>query len=142
MGITDLAHVLVLSDDIDATRDFYVRTLGLTAGARPPLEFPGHWLYAGEKPCLHIAERSIYVEHARRLGLPIPDPAPVAHVVDHIAFAATDFGEVSARLEAGGVDAVRNSFLGVGMRQLFFEDPEGVRIEVNVFEPAAGPAAE
>ena len=29
---------------------------GCDAGDRPPLAFPGHWLYAGATPCVHIAD--------------------------------------------------------------------------------------
>ena len=55
--------------------------------------------------------------------------------IDHVAFAASDYDEASARLERRGVSAVRNSVPGVGLRQLFFCAPDGVRIEVGV--PAA-----
>lgn len=138
MAITDIAHVLVLSDDIDATRDFYTRTVGLEVGVRPPLAFPGYWLYADGKPCLHIADRAIYRRHAEAIGLPLPALAGGAHLVDHIAFTATDYEAASGRLERDGVEAVRNTVPGIGMRQLFFQDPEGVRIEVNVFEEGSG----
>ena len=57
MGLAALDHVLVLSDDIDGSRDFYCATVGVTVGERPPLPFPGYWLYAGGRPCLHIADR-------------------------------------------------------------------------------------
>ena len=83
MGVTELAHVLVLSDDIDAARDFYCRAVGMTVGERPPLEFPGYWLYAEGKPCLHIADRAIYNAHAARAGLGAPDEQ--TRRVDHIA---------------------------------------------------------
>jgi catechol 2,3-dioxygenase-like lactoylglutathione lyase family enzyme len=55
-----LDHVLVLSDDIDASRDFYCRALGMSVGERPPLPFPGHWLYdAGGGPaCTSPTARS------------------------------------------------------------------------------------
>jgi catechol 2,3-dioxygenase-like lactoylglutathione lyase family enzyme len=138
MPISEIAHVLVLADDIDAARDFYTRTVGLEVGARPPLAFPGYWLYAGGKPCLHIADRTIYRRHAAAIGLPLPAPQGGAHLVDHIAFTATDYEDASARLERDGVEAVRNTVPGVGMRQLFFAGPEGVRIEVNVFAEGSG----
>ena len=132
MGVSGISHVLVLSDDIDAARDFYQRTLGLEAGERPPLPFPGYWMYAGGEPCIHIADRAIYREHAARLGLPLPALGGGGHLVDHIAFNDTDYAVASARLEREGVAAVRNEVPAIGMRQLFFSDPEGVRIEVNV----------
>ena len=46
MTVTGIDHVLVLSDDIDAAREFYCAALGLASGERPPLGFAGHWLYA------------------------------------------------------------------------------------------------
>jgi catechol 2,3-dioxygenase-like lactoylglutathione lyase family enzyme len=137
MGVAGLDHVLVLSDDIDGSRDFYCRAVGMTVGERPPLPFPGYWLYAGGRPCLHIADRAIYTEHARSAGLSAPDGR-----VDHLAFSATDYADAAARLERDGVDAVRNSVPEVGLRQLFFDGPDGVRIEVNVFEPADEGAAQ
>ena len=130
MGVTAIAHVTLLSDDVDATRDFYCETLGLRAGERPSLPFPGHWLYGEDGPLVHVADRTSYLEHARALGL--PDPPAAGPPVDHIAFAASDYEEACARLERGGVPAVRNTVPGAGLRQLFFEDPDGVRIEVGV----------
>jgi catechol 2,3-dioxygenase-like lactoylglutathione lyase family enzyme len=135
VSVTAIDHVLVLADDIDAARDFYCAALGLVAGERPPLEFAGHWLYAGGEPRVHIADRAEYDAHARRLGLP-PAAAGAAprQPIDHIAFAASDYGEAVARLERAGVGAVRNAVPAAGLRQLFFTAPDGVRIEVNVVE--------
>jgi catechol 2,3-dioxygenase-like lactoylglutathione lyase family enzyme len=134
MSVTAMEHVLVLSDDIEATRDFYCRVVGLRVGERPPLEFPGYWLYAGATPCLHIAERRTYGAHAAHLGLSVPAEAPDAGPVDHIAFNASDYEELSVRLERNGVPAVANTVPG-GPRQLFIDDPNGVRIEINVRHP-------
>jgi lactoylglutathione lyase len=132
MTVLDMEHVLVLSDDIDATRDFYCRAVGLQVGARPALEFPGYWLYAGDVPCLHIAERRQYLKHAAWLGLSVAHEPPGASAVDHIAFNASDYDAICARLEQAGIAAVRNSVPGAGLRQLFIEDPNGVRVEINV----------
>jgi hypothetical protein len=59
---------LVLTDDIESTRRFYCDVVGLRVGERPPLAFPGYWLYAGATPCLHIAERGPYSAHAAAMG--------------------------------------------------------------------------
>jgi catechol 2,3-dioxygenase-like lactoylglutathione lyase family enzyme len=131
MSVTEMEHVLVLSDDIEQTREFYCSVVGLRLGERPALEFPGYWLYAGPTPCLHIAERRAYLRHAAWLGLTVPREPPGPGPVDHIAFNAGDYEEVSARLESNGVAAVHNVVPGV-LRQLFFEDPNGVRVEINV----------
>jgi catechol 2,3-dioxygenase-like lactoylglutathione lyase family enzyme len=133
VALTSIQHLLVLTDDIDGTRDFYRDVLGFEEGARPPsLAFPGYWLYAEDVPCLHVADREIYNEHARKLGLTPSESGRGGGVVDHIAFNASDYDEVAARLERHGVEAVKNTVPGIGMRQLFVSDPNGVRIEINV----------
>jgi catechol 2,3-dioxygenase-like lactoylglutathione lyase family enzyme len=132
MTVLEMEHVLVLSDDIDATKEFYCRAVGLHVGTRPPLEFPGYWLYAGEVPCVHIAERGPYLKHASSLGLAVANEPAGASAVDHVAFNAADYDAVCARLQHAGIAAVHNAVPAAGLRQLFIEDPNGVRIEINV----------
>jgi catechol 2,3-dioxygenase-like lactoylglutathione lyase family enzyme len=132
LGVSELEHVLVLSDDIDATRNFYERAVGLRAGDRPAFAFTGYWLYAGDVPCVHIADRTSYRAHAQTLGLSVPERAGAPSPVDHIAFTARDYEAVTERLAAAGIEPVRNDVPGGGPRQLFFDDPQGLRIEINV----------
>ena len=130
-----LEHVLVLSDDIEAAREFYERAVGLRTGDRPPLQFAGYWLYAGDSPCLHIADRGSYRTHAATMGLSVGEPdngSRGSGPVDHVAFSASDYDAVTQRLAAAGIDPVRNDVPGGGPRQLFFDDPEGLRVEINV----------
>jgi len=127
MALRRLDHVLVLTDDLDATRALYCDVLGLEVGERPPLPFPGHWLYLDGTPCVHVADRAAYEAHAATLGLAV-DAAPV----DHVAFAADDDdGSLAGRLAGAGVRVTEN-VPGPGLRQLFVEDPNGVRVELNV----------
>jgi catechol 2,3-dioxygenase-like lactoylglutathione lyase family enzyme len=132
MSVTNMEHVLVLSDEIETTREFYCDVVGLRVGERPALAFPGYWLYAGETPCVHIAARGPYRAHAATLGLDVPGQEAGPGPVDHIAFNASDYEELSDRIERRGVAAVANTIPGGGPRQLFIEDPNGVRIEINV----------
>ena len=126
MAILD--HLLVLTDDIDATRDFWCGALDLEVGERPPLEFPGYWLYCAAGPCVHVAERAAYEGHSQRIGIP-----PNAGPVEHVAFDAPDYEAAAERIRLGGIRAHENEVPGV-MRQLFVEDPNGVKIEINVKE--------
>ena len=137
MSVTHMEHVLVLTDDLERTRDFYVGAVGLRDGERPPLAVRGCWLYAGAIPGLHVAERASYREHALELGLEVDSTGrPGARGgVDHIAFVATGYDEAVARLRRVGVPAVCNDVPGGGPRQLFIEDPNGVRVEISVREP-------
>jgi catechol 2,3-dioxygenase-like lactoylglutathione lyase family enzyme len=132
-----MEHVLVLADDIEQARSFYCEVVGLELGERPALEFPGYWLYAGATPCLHLAQRGPYLAHAQRLGLSVSSgsgPGPI----DHIAFRGTDYQQTCALLERKGVPAVLNAVPGGGPRQVFVQDPSGVRIEINFMQETNG----
>jgi catechol 2,3-dioxygenase-like lactoylglutathione lyase family enzyme len=118
MPLHGLEHVLVLTDDLEATKAFYCEVLGFAAGDRPPLEFPGYWLYLDGVPCIHVAECAAYEAHAASLGLRPPQPP-----IDHVAFAADNYEELAA---------VANDVPAAGIRQLLVGDPNGVRIELNV----------
>ncbi len=127
MPLRGLEHVLVLTDDLEATRAFYCDVLGFETGERPQLAFPGYWLYLDGVACVHVAERTAYETHSADVGL-----RAVAGPIDHLAFAADDHEALVARLEAAGVEAVSNDVPAAGIRQLFLDDPNGVRIELNV----------
>jgi catechol 2,3-dioxygenase-like lactoylglutathione lyase family enzyme len=128
MPLERLDHLLVLTDDLEATRSFYCDVLGLDVGERPPLSFAGYWLYLNGAPCLHLADRAEYERETRHVGL----PAATTAAVDHVAFAGADYDTLRAQLERAGVDFVPNAPPGTSMRQLFLTDPNGVRVEVNV----------
>jgi catechol 2,3-dioxygenase-like lactoylglutathione lyase family enzyme len=125
--VARLDHVLVLTDDVETTTEFYCDVLGFERGDRPPLPFPGCWLYFGGGACVHVADRAAYEAHAASMGL-----APTGASIDHVAFAATGYEEIARRLEAAGVEAVTNDVPDAAMRQIFLSDPNGVRIELNV----------
>ena len=131
MPLTKLEHYLVLTDDLDATRDFYVEALGMQAGFRPPLAFPGHWVYVGDTPVIHIAEWLTYTAHSRSKGVEVSTPANGTGPVDHIAFAALDYDEVLERIKRYGVRVRANDNPNNTVRQLFLFDPNGVKIEIN-----------
>jgi catechol 2,3-dioxygenase-like lactoylglutathione lyase family enzyme len=127
MPLHGLEHVLVLTDDLEATKAFYCDVLGFEAGERPPLEFPGYWLYLDRTAWVHIADRAAYTAHAAGLDL-----EGTAGPIDHVALAAGDYEALVARLDAAGVRRVSNDVPSAGIRQLCFDDPNGVRIELNV----------
>ena len=103
MPITHMQHFMVLAKDLEKTRAFYCDVLGLRTGPRPPFKFKGLWIYAGDVACIHVGERASYDETSRTPANPAD---PVDHgsgSVDHIAFAATDYDELTARFARHGV---------------------------------------
>jgi catechol 2,3-dioxygenase-like lactoylglutathione lyase family enzyme len=129
--LTKIEHYLVLTEDLDATRDFYVEALGMQVGFRPPLGFPGHWVYIGDTPVIHIAEWLTYTAHSKAKNVEVSTRASGTGPVDHIAFGAQDYDGVLARLQRLGVPVRINDNPGNIVRQLFVFDPNGVKIEIN-----------
>jgi catechol 2,3-dioxygenase-like lactoylglutathione lyase family enzyme len=131
MPLNKLEHYLVMTDDIDATRDFYRDVIGLREGFRANLGFPGYWLYLDDIPVIHIAEWKTYTVHSEKLGIPVTTPAPGTGPLDHIAFNGTDAGEMISRLESLGISYHRNDVPVASLVQLFITDPNGIKLELN-----------
>ncbi len=54
MGLGGLQHYTIEPSDLERTKDFYCDVLGLENGDRPPLDFPGYWLYSGGTATVHL----------------------------------------------------------------------------------------
>ena len=54
MPLGVLQHFTIEPSDLERTKTFYCDVLGLEDGDRPPLGFPGYWLYSGEVPTVHL----------------------------------------------------------------------------------------
>jgi catechol 2,3-dioxygenase-like lactoylglutathione lyase family enzyme len=121
MSIEGMNHFNVLTDDVEATRRFYVDVIGLTEGERPPLGFPGAWLYAGGRAILHVSSAKL--------------PQDRAGVIDHMAFSATDLKATVKRLEAKGVKYTLRQQVGTRIWQIFCHDPMGAKVELD-FDPS------
>lgn len=133
-----LNHFSIRTLDIDATRAFYVDLLGLEVGPRPDFPFPGLWLYQG--PTVSYANAAVHV-----IGLDRNDPSGLqaylgerdeaslkgSGAVDHVAFFATDLPAMMGRLRSAGVAWRERTVPGVGLHQVFLDDPNGVMVELN-----------
>lgn len=131
--LNKLEHFLVMTHDVDATRDFYRDVLGFQEGARPELGFLGHWLYLGDTPVIHIAEWASYTAHSDRLGIPVTRPAPGTGPLDHVAFNGdgAHYTALRQRLEGRGLAFHPHDSPAIGLRQIFLEDPNGLKLELN-----------
>jgi catechol 2,3-dioxygenase-like lactoylglutathione lyase family enzyme len=121
MATIGLNHFTVLTDDVPRTVQFYGDLLGLADGPRPPLNFPGAWLYAGEQAVVHI------------VGGRLRDELK-AGVIDHMAFSASGLSATLAKLDAQKVEHTCRQQKGTGIWQVFFHDPNGAKVELD-FSP-------
>lgn len=127
--ITRMDHFTIVSNQLEKTRQFYVEVLGLGEGPRPPFPVPGFWLYADEKPVLHV----VGVEKM---------PEPRRGVLDHMAFRAEGLERVWLHLERNGVRfSVIRAPGSERTWQLFMQDPNGVEVELD-FAPEETPPAD
>ncbi|MDR2215562.1 MAG: VOC family protein [Nevskiaceae bacterium] len=131
MPLNRMEHFLVMTDDVDHTRDFYRDVLGFAEGPRPDLGFLGHWLYLDGTACIHIADWDTYTAHSNRLGIPVTKPAPGTGALDHVAFTGDDYDELLGRLQRHGLNFHPHDSPAIGLRQIFLEDPNGLKLELN-----------
>jgi catechol 2,3-dioxygenase-like lactoylglutathione lyase family enzyme len=129
-----MEHFLVLTHDIDKTKDFYCDGLGMQVGFRPELAFPGYWIYLGEVPVVHIAEHAAYIDWTKQVGIPISSGPPGTGALDHIAFNCEGYGKVKRNLEAKGFELSCNELPDIQLKQIFLADPNGLGIELNFRE--------
>ena len=128
MPATAMNHFTVLSDDLEATREFYVDFLGgFSVGWRPPFPGPGWWLYSGDTPILHVIQRDQLPEGDR------------GGVLDHMAFSATDLPGTVKKLKSRGINYDLRRLPGGGIWQLFFDDPCGAKVEFDFAQDEPAP---
>ncbi|HEY7904203.1 MAG TPA: VOC family protein [Casimicrobiaceae bacterium] len=126
MSVSGMNHFTILTDDVERTVAFYGDVMGLRAGPRPPLDFPGAWLYAGGAPILHVVGNR-------------PRDALKPGVIDHMAFTAQGLGDTLALLTARGIQHACRRQAESGVWQVFFFDPNGARVELDFAASEDGP---
>ena len=133
MPLGGLQHYTIEPADLERTKDFYCDVLGLENGNRPPLDFPGYWLYSGGVATVHLMgtrkpREGIVVRGTKKK---FKDTGRF----DHIAFAATDIGGVRRKLKAKKVKFREQVIPRTGGQQIFLYDPDGVGVELNFPPP-------
>ncbi|MDP9920542.1 catechol 2,3-dioxygenase-like lactoylglutathione lyase family enzyme [Variovorax boronicumulans] len=140
MPLTDLNHFLVLTQDIEASRRFYIDALGMRDAPRPWAPFPGAWLAIGSQVCLHLAQANDDPAMLHHFGRSPGETLHGSGAVDHIAFYASDLQEFEQRLTRQSIPYRRRSIPQSSLEQIFVDDPDGVTIELNFPADALGSA--
>ena len=133
MPLSHIEHFLVAADDIDATRDWYARVLGMRSGPHPDFGFPVHWMYLGDTDVVHIgpSAKSADENQKKYLGRTSQDQGAGTGAIDHIAFRASGLRAMLEHLKREKIDFTRRRASGQALFQLFFYDPNGIKIELN-----------
>ena len=133
MPISHIEHFLVASDDIDATRDWYARVLGMKPGQHPDFGFPVHWMYVDNIDIVHIGPSAKQAGEIQKkyLGRTSQKSEEGTGALDHIAFRATGLRQMLEHLKREKVPFSQRRANGQALFQLFLYDPNGIKIELN-----------
>lgn len=122
--ITGLAHIGIMTADMERSIDFYTRILNFTCYNRQNL---------GDTELAFLRAGSCEIELvAPADGTGINERRPGQ--VDHVAMEVTNLDEDLARLEEAGVvlssPAGKAALFANGVRNVFFAGPSGERLEL------------
>ena len=127
MNITQLNHVALHCDDLDASARFYRQVLGLEPMARPAFAFPGVWFRIGIDQELHLIAR------------PPSDPQGYSIPRErHFALRVTDIDQAAQQLTDLGVPFDAPKRRPDGAMQIFLRDPDDHVIELCSMAESSG----
>ena len=125
-------NVSVPSARLPEMLEFYTGIVGLRPGERPPLPFPGHFLYCESSPIavLHLAT---YQEDDLALAQPTGR-------FNHVCFRMRGLAETRSRLAASSHQYREQERPGNPLVQIFVTDPAGLTVELTFDKASEGPA--
>ena len=130
MKVRALDHVNIIAADLDGTARFYAEVFGLERRNGPPPLTPDNaqWMVddAG-RAIFHLNSIDCPRTFARDVA---PGPTGSIH---HVALNCSGYAEMTARLDARGMERQVNTVEAIGLRQIFTMDPNGVLLELNFF---------
>jgi catechol 2,3-dioxygenase-like lactoylglutathione lyase family enzyme len=124
--VQQIDHVTLVVADLEATRDFYVRVLGMQEVARPAFSFPGAWFQAGATQ-IHatVTDDDAGLAGWAHQGAKLPSRG------HHFAFEVDDAKAAAEELKSQGIEIVAGpKHRPDGPLQIYFLDPDGHLIEL------------
>lgn len=121
-------HLTLRTRDLSSAKVFFEQVFDLTEGSRPSVirNIPGHWLYADDKPVVHLVGSSRGA-HVRS------DEA-----IDHVGIRPNgSYKDFKARLETLAITYSLMDVFELQERRIFFRTPGGPLLEAVFNEPVA-----
>lgn len=118
-------HVTIRTRAINVTRDFFVDLFDLQEGSRPQAiqRIPGVWLYAKDKPLIHI------------IGSFGGSTEPQTEAIDHVGLKLEDYAGFRKKLDDRNIPYSTMDLAEIAERRLFFRAPGGPLLEAVFSEP-------
>ena len=155
----DLKHIdhytlCCAPEELPSLRHFYSEVLQLTEGPRPNFSFPGHWMYAGGRPIVHLAalatrdtppmSRGLRVfAPARRLGGLLRGLCRLSAGAGRVVMIKQTIVWTALPFRTSGLQGTRTHLNKLGVKyaeapvpdfplhQVFLRDPMGVKVELT-----------
>lgn len=116
-----LDHATTVTSDLESARRFLCDIASLRAGPRPPFRIGGYWLYANDRPVIHLVQSTFPAVEGR-----------TSPRIDHIALRVDDVAEWAALVDRIGSKHIPFTLAEVTLTnelQLFVSLAPGVAIE-------------
>ena len=122
-----LFHIAVKTHNLEATKEFYIKVLGLIDIYRPDFGFPGAWLAApipGGQAILHCyaGGPALGADGKTELG---------TAAIDHISFSCSGYHEYRQKFIEMNLPYREFLVPNTTIWQLFVYDPSGVQLELT-----------
>jgi catechol 2,3-dioxygenase-like lactoylglutathione lyase family enzyme len=130
LPIQSLNHVALPTRRLEESRAFYRRVLGFREIARPNFSFRGAWLLA-HGLIIHLIENTESSVPSNEINTR----------QNHLAFHTPDMAAAERLLNEHGIRFRANTIADTGIRQIFFQDPDGHHIEIGAY-PTTPPFVE
>ncbi len=124
-------HYLLFTKDLKKTIDWYSSVLGIKPGPTPKFDVPVHWLYLGDQPIIHAAERNNKDNIESYIGKVDYQNEIGSGLIDLIAFICSGLTAMLAKLKLLNVEYTEHRVDINSRYQIFFFDPNGIKIELD-----------
>lgn len=121
-----LDHITIRTRDLPATRAFFLDVFAdLEERARPQAiqRIPSHWLYAGDRPLIHL------------IGSNGSGNDYVAEAIDHVGIGLEGHADFCAKLDRLRIQYSTMDLPELDERRLFFRTPGGPLLEAVFHKP-------
>ncbi|MBT5429958.1 MAG: hypothetical protein HOK89_08560 [Rhodospirillaceae bacterium] len=131
-------HYLLFAKNLDETVKWYGDVLNMRPGPLPDFDVPVYWLYLEDKPIIHVTERKKENQIESYIGKVDYENDLGSGLIDHIAFNCTGLEKMLLKLDGLNIEYTERRVDTQSRYQVFFFDPNGVKIELDFQADEAG----
>jgi catechol 2,3-dioxygenase-like lactoylglutathione lyase family enzyme len=124
LPVSAVNHVGITTRRVEESKAFYRDVLGFREVSRPNFNFRGAWLF-NYGLMIHLIENEAAGDRTDEIQTRD----------NHLALHSDDLALVEQLLAQHGVQFRKNEIKDRGIKQIFFQDPDGHHIEVGTYPP-------